>query len=95
MINALHFLLALALGTILGLFYFGGLWLTVKQLPKTRHPIRLVLGSLLGRLGMTIACFALVMDGHWERLLVCLLAFLAVRNWMVRRSRTVLLKLKA
>jgi F1F0 ATPase subunit 2 len=76
---------ALAAGSGLGLFYFGGLWLTVKQLPTTRHPIAWTLGSLLVRLGVVLVGFYLIMGSHWERLLACLLTFLWVRNLMIRR----------
>lgn len=77
--------LAFAAGLGLGLFYFGGLWLTVQRLPRSRHPGLLTLGSLIVRLGVTLPGFYLVMAGRWERLLVCLAGFLVVRLVLVRR----------
>jgi F1F0 ATPase subunit 2 len=71
--------LACAAGVGLGLFYFGGLWLTVRRLPTTRWPALLTLGSLLGRLAPTLVGFYLVMAGRWERLLACLVGFVLVR----------------
>ncbi len=77
--------LALAAGLVLGLFYFGGLWLTVQRLPQTRHPGLLAFLSLTIRLGVTLVAFYLVMAGRWERLLVCLAGFLLARFLLVRR----------
>ena len=77
--------LAFMAGLGLGVFYFGGLWLTVQRLPQARHPGLLTLLSLIIRLGVTLAAFYLVMAGRWERLLVCLAGFLLVRVVLVRR----------
>lgn len=80
----LPLMLALAAGIGLGMFYFGGLWLTVRRLPTTRRPAFLSLLSFFGRLGVVLFGFYLVMGGHWERLLVCLSGFLGVRIILVR-----------
>jgi len=83
--NSLFLLpITLALGILLGTLYFRGLWLTVKQLPKTQNPMLLTLGSFLGRLAIAIAGFACVLaiaqeNALWH-LLVCLGAFIWVRN---------------
>ncbi len=90
---------ALVAGTGLGLFYFGGLWLTVQRLPTARRPAFFSLLSFFGRLGVALFGFYLVMGGHWERLLVCLLGFLGVRVILVRvwgpKSKAESSKLKA
>ena len=80
----LPLMLAVAAGIGLGLFYFGGLWLTVRQLPTARRPALLSLLSFFGRLGVVLFGFYLVMGSHWERLLVCLLGFLGTRSILVR-----------
>jgi F1F0 ATPase subunit 2 len=79
--------LAFVAGIVVGLFYFGGLWLTVQRLPQTRRPAVLSLVSLFIRLGLTLAVFYLVMAGRWERLLACLAGFLLMRLLLVRRWR--------
>ena len=81
----LSLLLGLMAGLALGLWYFGGLWLTVQRLPGARHPGFLSLVSLIIRLGLTLAGFYLVMSGKWERLLACLAGFLLMRTILVRR----------
>ena len=77
-------LLALAAGIGLGTFYFGGLWLTVLRLPAARHPVLLSFCSFFCRLVIVLAGFYFVMDGHWQRLMVCMLGFLGMRSILVR-----------
>ncbi|HVX64299.1 MAG TPA: ATP synthase subunit I [Pirellulales bacterium] len=72
-------LLAAAAGLGLGLFYFGGLWLTVRWLPKVRSPAALIVASLIARTGVTLLGFYLVMAGHWERMAACLIGFVVIR----------------
>lgn len=80
----LFVLSALIPGIILGIFYFGSLWITVRQLPTTAYPIRLFIGSFLGRTIVTLFGFYLVMDGQWQRILICLAGFIAARILLTR-----------
>ncbi|MEB3338858.1 MAG: ATP synthase subunit I [Leptolyngbyaceae bacterium] len=84
-LNSIHLLTAFPLGFVLGCFYFGSLWVTVRQLPTTQWPIPWFLGSYLGRLIIILLGFYLVMDGHWERATVCLAGFTWARILLVRR----------
>jgi F1F0 ATPase subunit 2 len=74
-------------GLALGLFYFGGLWLTVRRIAGTTRPAFLMLGSFVVRLVVTLCGFYLVMDGRWERLLACLIGFLVTRFVLTRIAR--------
>lgn len=79
---------AFIVGSGLGLFYFGGLWLTVKQLPVTRHPYRLICLSFLSRLGVSIFILSLIVNANARfdnviSLLSCCLGFLAVRTVLI------------
>ena len=47
----IYSLLYLLIGLGLGLFYFGGLWLTIKNMNQSRSPIVLTLGSFVLRTG--------------------------------------------
>ena len=76
---------ALIAGLALGVFYFGGLWLTVRRLPKARQPALLTLGSLTGRLGVTLMGVYLVTGGHWAKIGVCFLGFFVMRTILVQR----------
>jgi F1F0 ATPase subunit 2 len=79
--------LAWAAGTGLGLFYFGGLWLTIQQLPFSGGPALLLVGSFVGRTALTLVGFYLVMGGRWERMLACLVGFMMARLFLVSRLR--------
>ena len=82
----LPFGLALLAGIGLGLFYFGGLWLTVQCLPTIRHPAWLMLGSFLMRTLAALFGFYAVMSDSWARLLVCLAGFLVMRTVLTSHS---------
>jgi len=75
---------AFAAGIGLGTFYFGGLWLTVQHLSKVRRPALLSMCSFFGRLGIVLFGFYLIMDGRWERIIVCMLGFLTMRAILMR-----------
>lgn len=79
--------LAVAAGGGLGLFYFGGLWLTVRRLPDTGRPALLFGASFVGRMALTLLGFYLVMDGSWERMLACLVGFIIARQFLTSRLR--------
>ncbi len=79
--------LALALlgGGLLGTFFFGGLWWTVEKGVTSDNPAIWFLGSLFLRTGVILAGFYFVSQGHWSRLVSCLLGFLIARIFVVRR----------
>jgi len=81
-------LLAVVAGALLGLFFFGGLWWTVRRGLSARHPALLFIGSLLLRMAVAVGGFWWVSDGQWDRLLACLVGFLVVRLVMTRWSRS-------
>lgn len=74
-------------GMILGCFFFGSLWLTVRQLPTTGWPVRLVVGSYFGRMAIALLGFYLIMQGDWQRAIAGLLGFITARSLFVRRLR--------
>lgn len=76
--------LAAVAGVGLGIFFFGGLWWTVRRTSSTRNPALLFAGSLILRLAVTIGGFYLVADGDWQRMIACLVGFLLAR-WLVTR----------
>jgi F1F0 ATPase subunit 2 len=84
-------LLTLALagsaGAVLGAIFFGGLWWTVRKGAASPRPALWFLGSLLLRMSLVLAGFYAVGGGHWERLLLCLLGFLAARVIVTRMTR--------
>jgi F1F0 ATPase subunit 2 len=74
--ESLPLVLAGVQGLLLGTLYFSGLWWTVRRAATSAHPARLFLGSLLIRAGAAVAAFYMVGRGHWERMAICLVAFI-------------------
>ncbi len=80
--------LDLLAGMGLGLFYFSGIWWTLRRLPNARRPAFLILGSFALRMTACALVFYLVMDGHWDGLIIALLGFLLIRRVLIRRWGT-------
>ena len=82
----LPILVAFTVGVLLSGCYFGGLWLTVRYLPRAGHPVSLYLGSLIVRLAAIImSLFAVLRFYGWQELVAGLLAFAMTRMILVRR----------
>ena len=79
--------IAASAGLALGLFYFGGLWFTVRRVADSTRPGILMFCSFVGRLLLTLCGFYLVMDERWERLMACLCGFLVTRIMLTRIVR--------
>jgi len=80
-------ILAGGAGVLLGAFFFGGLWWTVRRGLSSKRPAFLFLGSLLLRTSIILAGFYVVSGGHWDRLLACLLGFVIARLIVTRLTR--------
>jgi len=89
MINLLYFPLVILTGIGLGILYFGGLWLTVRQLPKIHNPVLLTWVSFLGRMSIILVGFYLVIIAvpsfSLLYLLLCLASFFWIRNRILQR----------
>ncbi|MFO7608413.1 MAG: ATP synthase subunit I [Candidatus Krumholzibacteriia bacterium] len=79
MTEPLTFALASVAGLVLGAFFFGGLWWTVRRGISAKHPAPWFVVSLLLRMGIVLAGFYLVGRGHPERMLACLFGFIVAR----------------
>lgn len=72
-------ILSLLVGMALGLFFFGGLWWTVRKATTSTNPALLFFGSLMLRMTVVIFGFYIVMAGDWQRLCIALLGFIIAR----------------
>jgi F1F0 ATPase subunit 2 len=79
--------LSLGIGAALGLFYFGGLWLTLQRLPGSKSPHTFALLSFFSRTVVVVAAVFLLACGSWQRIAACLAGFLAVRTVLVYRLK--------
>jgi F1F0 ATPase subunit 2 len=57
----MNFLLFVLVGALLGLFFFGGLWLTVRALPGLRNPRRVYWAGALVRFTVCLLAFFLIL----------------------------------
>jgi F1F0 ATPase subunit 2 len=85
--EALSVAAGLLAGILLGAFFFGGLWWTVRQGVSSKHPALWFFGSLLLRTGIVVLGFYFVLGDDWRRLLAGLLGFIAARLIAMRLTR--------
>ena len=79
----LHILVMLA-GGVLGVLFFGGLWWTIKKGVSSTQPALLFFASMCLRTTVVLIGFYFIGDGHWSRLLACLLGFTIARFIVMR-----------
>jgi F1F0 ATPase subunit 2 len=73
-------------GTLFGLAFFRGLWLTISTLDQARHPALWVLSSLLLRFGLVLGAFYLLArHAGWPHLLAAATGFTVARLVLVQR----------
>ena len=87
MIEILMLAVACLAGIAIGIFFFGGLWWTLREVLGSKAPALWLLGSLMVRVTGALAGFYLVSGQRWERLLACLLGFVMGRLVVTRFSR--------
>lgn len=73
-------------GLLLGAFFFGGLWWTVRMGVHSARPALWFFVSLLLRLSLVLAGFHFVGQGDWRRLAACLFGFVIARILIARSS---------
>jgi F1F0 ATPase subunit 2 len=79
--------LPLLAGVLLGMFFFGGLWWTIRRGVSSKQPAVLFFFSLLLRTGIALAGFYFVARGDWRRVLSCLVGFILARILVTWRTR--------
>ncbi|MBE3036365.1 MAG: ATP synthase subunit I [Candidatus Atribacteria bacterium] len=82
---SVYSLLYFVIGLGLGLFYFGGLWLTIKNMNQARSPIILTLGSYILRIAAVIfVLIYIARQGDWGNILILLMGFMVSRIFLSR-----------
>jgi F1F0 ATPase subunit 2 len=85
--ESLDLAFALAAGILLGTFFFGGLWWTVRLGVLSRHPALWFFGSMLLRTCIVVLGFYYILGDDWKRLLAGLLGFIVARPGVTRLTR--------
>jgi F1F0 ATPase subunit 2 len=78
--------LALLGGVCLGMFFFGGLWWTIRHGVRSSSPAAWFLGSLLLRTTVAVGGIYFISHKDWRPLIACMLGFLLARVWIVHSS---------
>ena len=84
----LYMVFALISGLILGLLFFGGLWLTVKKSVTSKSPALWISGSFIFRISITLIGFYYISLGNWQNLLICLVGFVAARYLVINLTKS-------
>ncbi|MGK2945432.1 MAG: N-ATPase subunit AtpR [Desulfuromonadales bacterium] len=79
-----HLAGGLVAGSAIGLFYFGGLWLTVTRIPGSRNPHLLLIGSFFLRLAVSLAAFYALVPWGWQGMAVAMAGLLITRQVLTR-----------
>ena len=80
-------------GFVIGILYFGGLWVTVDHLPQSKTPVKILIVSLLLRLSLCLAGFWWVLmrsplpTAQFTNLLIAFLTLLIVRTGFTIAAR--------
>ena len=80
---------AFVAGMALGTLFFGGLWLTVKKIVTAKVPALWVLGSFISRVGIVLIGFYFISSGSWQRLVSCLVGFIAARFIVIHFTKSI------
>ncbi len=80
-------LIALLEGALLGVFFFAGLWWTVRKLESSKQVALLFFGSMLLRTCIVILGFYFILGDNWQHLLAGLLGFIIARIIVIRLTR--------
>lgn len=81
----LAMILSLASGTLFGLFYFGGLWLTLQQLSRSKQPSLMAAVSFAARGMVCLFGFYLISGFGLKMLAISLAGFLLSKFGLIRR----------
>lgn len=85
--KVLSLLPVLFAGIVLGILFFGGLWLTVRLGLNSKRPTLIFMGSLFLRMGIVLAGFYYIGADSWEKMLALLGGFLIARIAITRITK--------
>jgi len=80
-------LAAILAGMLIGVFFFGGLWWTVRKTLSSPQAALWFSGSFLARTAVTLIGFYFAAEGDWRRTAGCMAGFLGARRFVMRFTR--------
>jgi len=81
------------IGLLLGGFFFGGLWWTVRRGVKSSRPALFFMASLIIRILVVLGGFYLVCRDDWRRFVACLAGFIIAKFIVLKLDKTASKKL--
>lgn len=86
-------IIALLTGLVVGMLFFGGLWLTVKKALASKTPALWFVGSFLFRVAIVLIGFYFIMQTNsWLNGVICLVGFIVSKFIIVRLTKAYELK---
>ncbi|MDR3716436.1 MAG: ATP synthase subunit I [Puia sp.] len=79
-------ILALIAGGLIGVLFFGGLWITVREGTRSKNPALWFVGSFILRLAIAMSGFYYIAHGSWQRSMICLVGFILARLVIIRNT---------
>ncbi|HZJ37063.1 MAG TPA: ATP synthase subunit I [Gillisia sp.] len=76
-------------GLVLGILFFGGLWLTVKKAVTSQRPALWFIGSFLIRVSITLVGFYYLSQGSWKNLLISVSGFIIARTIIIYLTKSI------
>lgn len=82
--SELSVLIAFLGGLAIGVFFFGGLWITIHRSRNMRRPGTVLFASSVVRVVLSLSALYVVAWGRWERLLIAVVGFMLARLVVLR-----------
>lgn len=79
--------MAIIAGIVLGVFFFGGLYLSVQYLGKVKYPSVLMMASLIIRMAVLVGGLYLIRGDSYLNIPLALMGILLVRIIMTRQVK--------
>lgn len=80
-------MIAFLTGAVLGLVYFGGLYLSVQKMSQVKHPSILMAVSLFLRMLVLLGVFFFMAKGGYKDVLLTLLGVLLIRFLIIFKTK--------
>lgn len=85
----INMLVVFVAGLVLGILFFGGLWLTVKKAVISKRPALWFIGSFFIRVSITLVGFYYLSHGSWKNLLIAVSGFIIARSIIIYVTKSI------
>jgi len=83
--TSIELTLAFLTGIVLGIIFFGGLWLTIRWAMNSKNPGIWFLLSMLSRTAIVVVGIFVITHGEIGEVLLCMAGFILTRIFLSRR----------